>query len=138
MNRTMGLLVLVGLMLAGCGGSGAVAGPTPRVFFVEVKDGATVSSPVQVKMGAENFTIEPAGQVRTGAGHLHIMVDADCLPAGQTVPKDDNHLHYGNGQMEANLELEPGTHRLCLQAADGAHVALPGDGLKQQITITVK
>ena len=41
---------------------------------VPVADGATVASPVTVKMAATNFTIEPAGDgtVKEGAGHFHI------------------------------------------------------------------
>jgi hypothetical protein len=65
------------------------------------------------------------------------MVDTDCVAAGQGVPKDETHLHYGQGQLEAELELAPGPHTLCLQAADGLHVALPGAGMTQMIAITV-
>jgi hypothetical protein len=89
-------------------------------------------------MGAVTLIVAPAGDVKAGAGHLHIMVDTDCLAAGQVVPKDDTHLHYGKGQMEAELVLPPGTHTLCLQAADGAHIALAGEGMTQRITVTVK
>jgi hypothetical protein len=126
------LLPLV-FVLASCATSA-----TPRVSFVEPKDGATVSSPLHAKMAAENFTVEPAGAVSSGHGHLHIMVDTDCVPTGQAIPKDDAHQHYGQGQTEADLQLAPGTHTLCLQAADGAHVALEGEGLRNKITVTVK
>jgi len=116
------------------------AGSTPqaRVFFTEPMDKMTVSSPVKVTMGAENFTIEPAGTVKEAAGHFHIMVDTDCVEVGQVIPKDDTHLHYGKGQTEAQLTLSPGSHTLCLQAGNGAHIALPGNGLTQKITIEVK
>ena len=67
-----------------------------------------------------------------------IMVDTNCTPVGEVVPTDDTQLPYGQGQLEADLELSPGTHTLCLQAADGAHVALAGEGMTQKITITVK
>lgn len=40
--------------------------------------------------------------------------------------KDDTHLHYGQGQSEAILTLPSGVHKLCLQAGNGAHIALPG------------
>ena len=110
----------------------------PRVFFVAPTDGATVSSPVHVKFGAQNFTVEPAGQVRPNAGHLHLAIDRDCVPAGQVFPTDATYIHYGKGQMETDLTLSLGRHTLCLQAADGAHVVLGGDGLHQTITITVK
>ncbi|MEZ4662493.1 MAG: DUF4399 domain-containing protein [Caldilineaceae bacterium] len=54
---------------------------------------------------------------------------------GETIPRDDAHLHFGQGQSETMLMLAPGVHTLCLQAADGIHVAL---GLTDQITITVE
>ncbi|MEZ4863792.1 MAG: DUF4399 domain-containing protein [Caldilineaceae bacterium] len=110
----------------------------PHVFFIEPQDGVTVTSPFSVTMGVENFTLEPAGEVTAGAGHLHITVDGDCTPAGEPIPKDETHIHFGNGQSEATLALAPGEHTLCLQSADGAHVALPGAHVTQMITVTVE
>ena len=106
------------------------------VSFVEPATGATVTSPVKVKMQATNFTIEPAGEVKPGAGHFHIIVDAagGCLPPGEVIPNDATHLHYGKAQTEAELMLAPGSHSLCLQVGDGAHTALD---LTDTITITV-
>jgi hypothetical protein len=80
-------------------------------------------------MQAENFIIEPAGVRNPGAGHLHIIVDAECSIANQDIPKDETHLHFADGQLEADLELAPGTHTLCLQAGDGYHTALWGEGM---------
>lgn len=131
------ILALFCLTLAACGSNGG-SNAEWRVFFTNLNDGDTVDSPVTVQWGAENFTIEPAGEVKEGAGHLHIMVDVDCVAAGQIVPADDNHLHYGKAQTEATLELTPGEHTLCLQAADGAHAALAGDGATQIVRITVR
>lgn len=124
------------LVLSAC--SAGASGANGSVSFVDLKDGAAVSSPLLVKIAADNFTVEPAGEVKAGHGHLHITIDGDCIAAGQVVPKDDTHLHYGQGQVEATLELAPGAHTLCLQAADGAHIALPGDSLTQKINITVQ
>jgi len=109
-----------------------------RVFFTNLSDGATVSSPLKVTMAAENFVIQPAGEIVDGSGHLHILVDTDCTPVGEVVIKDDTHLHYGQGQLEAKLTLSPGQHTLCLQAANGAHIALPGAGMTQKVTVTVQ
>lgn len=109
-----------------------------RVFFTNLTDGATVSSPLKVAMGSENFVVQPAGDIVDGTGHLHILVDADCTPVGEVVIKDETHLHYGSGQLEAELTLTPGQHTLCLQAANGAHIALPGVGMTQKVTITVQ
>lgn len=116
----------------------ACAAPEPQVSFSAPQNGATVSSPVPVKFAAQNFRIEPAGAVNTGAGHLHVMIDTPCVPAGQVIVNDDTHKHFGKAQMEAEITLTPGKHTLCLQAADGGHTALPGAGMTQQISITVQ
>lgn len=136
-TRSVFALALL-LLVVGLSTGAAHAAAQARVFFTSPRDGATVTSPVKVTMGAENFVVEPAGKVKAGAGHLHIMVDTDCVAAGQVVPADAAHLHYGKGQLEASLALSPGTHTLCLQAADGAHIALAGAGMTQKITLTVK
>lgn len=130
----VGLMLTIGLLLVGCGGSSE-----PSVRFSEPREGASVSSPVRVVMAAENFTVEPAGDgaIHDGAGHLHIMVDTPCVEAGQTIPKDETHLHFGDGRTETELDLSSGMHTLCLQAADGAHTALPGEGMTHTISVTV-
>lgn len=125
-------------LVAGLTAYAAPAAGQVRVFFTSPRDSATVTSPVKVTMGAENFVVEPAGKVKAGAGHLHIMVDTDCVASGEVMPADAAHLHYGKGQLEAELALSPGTHTLCLQAADGAPIALAGTGMTQKITLTVK
>ncbi len=130
-TATVSLFLLI-LLLAACGG-----GNEAKVSFQSPEDGQTAVSPVHIVMQAENFTVEPAGEVNSGAGHLHIMVDVPCLPPGEAIPKDDNHRHFGDGSTAADLELASGTHTLCLQAADGAHVALDGAGMTQTISVTV-
>lgn len=148
MKRVAVALALMCLLALGaCGDnedSGALEGSpaaSPEeaeasVSFTSPEDGDTVANPVKVKMEAEGFTIEPASSgVREGAGHLHIMVDTECVPEGEVIPNDETHKHYGMGQTEAELTLAPGKHDLCLQAADGAHVALP---ITSEISITVE
>jgi hypothetical protein len=54
------------------------------------------------------------------------------------IPNDETHRHFGDGSTEADLELSPGRHTLCLQAADGAHIALEGAGMTHQINVTVE
>lgn len=107
----------------------------PSVHFASPEDGATVTDPVHVEMMAVNFTIEPAGEVRAGAGHFHIMIDVPCVTPGEVIPSDENHLHFGQGQTSAELELAAGEHTLCLQAGNGEHVALD---LTDTISITVE
>lgn len=115
------------MLAAACSGGASVSIASPE-------DGATVESPVSVSMEANGFSIEPAGSVREGAGHFHLMVDASCLAAGQVIPEDAEHLHFGDGATETEVDLPAGEHTLCLQAGDGAHTALP---LTDRVTITV-
>ncbi len=110
----------------------------PIAAFVSPTHGMTVTSPFSVTMSVENLTLEPAGEPKAGSGHLHITVNGDCTPAGEVIIKDDTHLHYGQGQSEATLTLPTGEHMLCLQAADGAHIALPGLYATQVITVAVQ
>lgn len=136
MKKFLGLIFLtvaLAAILAAC-----ATPATPQVNFTAPQNNATVSNPVKVKWAAQNFRVEPAGAVNAGAGHLHVMVDTPCIAGGQVIVNDDTHKHYGKAQMEADLTLTPGIHTLCLQAADGAHIALTGAGMTQQITITVQ
>jgi len=98
-----------------------------KVFFVNLKDGQKVKSPVKVEMGVSGIALDTAGLIRQASGHHHILIDAgDSLTAGTVVPKDSLHLHFGNAQKLAELKLAPGTHRITLQYADGIHRSYGG------------
>lgn len=111
----------------------------PRVYFVEPEDGATVTSPVELEFGAENFTIEPVGdgEIHEGAGHYHIGVDADCLEPGIVIPEAAPWVHFGDGSNQIEMQLPPGETTLTLQIGDGEHRTLEAEGLCQSITVTV-
>jgi hypothetical protein len=110
----------------------------PRVFFVGLEDGATVPLTVALQFGAENFTIEPVadGAIHHGAGHYHIGLDTDCLPAGEIIPTADPWIHFGDGSSAIEVTLTPGEHRLVLQVGDGEHRTLPDPGLCHVVTVT--
>jgi hypothetical protein len=76
--------------------------------------------------------------VRAGAGHLHILIDTPFIAAGQTIPQGGAYIHLGKGAREAELTLAPGEHVLRLQYANGAHIALDGEGYRATIKVTVK
>jgi hypothetical protein len=50
------------------------------------------------------------------------LVDAELPPLDQPIPSDFNHLHFGAGQTEAEVELTPGAHTLQLLFADKDHI----------------
>ena len=110
---------------------------SPSVRFVQPTDGETVSSPLKVVMAATGLVVEPSGEIHQGAGHFHILVDTDFVPAGEVIITDEQHLHFGGGQLTTSLDLAAGEHILRLQFADGAHIALEGDAYQDMIVITV-
>ncbi|MFI5154766.1 MAG: DUF4399 domain-containing protein [Chitinophagales bacterium] len=93
-----------------------------KVFFVNLKDGQKVKSPLKVEMGVSGIKLDTAGPIVAGSGHHHLLIDAgDSLASGTVVPKDSTHLHFGKAQKEATVNLSPGKHKLTLQYADGIH-----------------
>lgn len=107
------------------------------VHFVSPADGARLNSPVEVEMAAEGVEVVPAGTMREGTGHMHILVDAPFVLPGNVIPSDDQHIHYGDGSTTATLVLPPGEHVLRLQLADGAHRAFEGGEYRDVITVEV-
>lgn len=114
-----------------------------KVAFIDPQANASVKGPlkdgkveVKVKMGAEGIEVKPAGEVVPNSGHHHLLLDAEPAAAGQVVPKDDTHLHFGKGETETTVALTPGSHTLTLQFADGIHRAY-GPQLSASIEIEV-
>lgn len=117
----------------------AKGAPAKKIFFVEPKDGAVVTSPLKIKMGVKGMKVCEAN-IETKdkkCGHHHLLIDKAAIPAGQVVPKDEMHLHYGKKQTDAEIALTPGKHTLTLQFADFAHLSY-GEEHSAAITVEVK
>lgn len=110
----------------------------PVVYFIEPIDGATVNNPVVVKFGLKNFGVAPAGIERDNTGHHHLIIDMPLPDLKQPVPADANHIHFGAGQTETQLELKPGKHTLQLLMGNQVHIPHAKPIHSEVITITVK
>lgn len=112
-----------------------------RVFFENLTDNQTVPTHFQIRFGAENLQVKPAGTdiENKSAGHFHILIDdpMQSTPEGDIVPSDEAHIHYGKGETETFLTLPPGKHTLTIQFADGAHRSY-GKALAATIIVEVK
>ena len=108
-----------------------------QVFFKWPKDGSTVGSPVFIDMGLEGMIVEPAGKVKSGYGHHHLLINQKFWPERSVIPTSDTTLHYGQGQTDASIELDPGTYILSLQFADGVHASY-GETMSATIKINVE
>jgi len=138
MRSTISLFLLAGMMSFFAQAAIVFEPPKGKVTFAAPKDGATVSSPVKVVMSS-TVKLRPAGEDPQDhhTGHHHLIIDSAPIAAGQVIPTDDKHVHFGKGQTETELKLAPGEHTLMLQLADGAHRSY-GPALSETIHITVK
>ena len=125
--------ILAALVLAALAGGAAAQ----SVDFTEPKNGAVVSSPFKVKFAVTGMEVKPAGSMDNNTGHHHLIINGDSMKVGESIPFDETHLHFGKGQTETDVTLPPGTYKLTMQFANGAHQSY-GPGLSKTITVTVK
>ena len=134
----------IGVVLAAIGSAAAQqrGGPTAApagasVYFIGLKDGATIAPKTVIHFGLRGMGVAPAGSDRVNAGHHHLLVDTDLPPLDQPIPNDFNHLHYGAGQTEAEVTLPLGTHTLQLLLGDNEHVPHDPPVMSRPIKVTV-
>ncbi len=138
---------LAGSVLSGA----ALAGETPsppgaRQYIFNLKNGDTVSSPVLVIFGLRGMGVAPAGVDKPNTGHHHILLDRPPVGQGEdgaeefnnSLPADENNIHFGGGQTETMLELAPGEHTIQLLLGDKDHIPHNPPVYSEVITITVK
>jgi hypothetical protein len=126
-SRVMTLLVLV--LFVGCAGQtggGSISSSTAGKALAIVKPAtlSNVSSPLQVCMATNGYTVEPAKKgVNPGKGHHHLIIDTD-IPADLSKPvaKDDTHIHMGDGSTCKTINLAKGQHTITALFAQGNHV----------------
>ena len=139
----MRILLILILIICSCSpkvDSVKTEGPqnqSTKIFFKNLNEGDTVTSPFVVEMGVSGMTIKPAGEVQAGTGHHHILINRLFMNYGEIIPMDEQHLHYGKGETIAELDLPKGTHQLTLQFANGMHMSY-GKQFSNTITIHVK
>ena len=126
-SRVMTLLVLV--LFVGCagqtgGGSTSSSSAGKALAIVKPATLSNVSSPLQVCMATNGYTVEPAKKgVNPGKGHHHLIIDTD-IPADLSKPvaKDDTHIHMGDGSTCKTINLAKGQHTITALFAQGNHV----------------
>jgi hypothetical protein len=128
-------VLVAALLLTGC--TGMKASTEKSVWFVEPRDGSTVGSPFKVVFGVKGMAVEPAGEIKADSGHHHLLIDLGPMNAGEAIPVDATHLHFGKAQTEAEVTLPPGKYKLTMQFANGAHVSY-GPAMAATIEVTVK
>ena len=108
------------------------------VAILSPRNGDIVSSPVKVVFDLQGMTLVPAGDPTPNSGHHHLLVDVPAPDLGQPIPKDAQHLHFGQAQTEVEITLPPGPHTLQLLLGDSNHVPQNPPLLSSPISITVQ
>lgn len=122
------------LTISGCASTMA---PSQAVSIVEPADNAVVPTTFKVRFGIKGMDVAPAGDIVANSGHHHLLINLDSVPAGESVPFSDKHMHFGKGQTETDVTLPPGAYKLTAQFANGAHQSY-GAPMSASIQITVK
>jgi hypothetical protein len=142
-GRTIMRNILLAAALLAAGPALAQGTPAPEgaeVYFVNLQDGATVTSPVTVVFGLRGMGVAPAGTEKENTGHHHLLVnetlEGDELT--ESLPADENHVHFGGGQTQTTIELPAGQHTLQLVMGDHFHVPHTPPVMSERITITVE
>lgn len=116
--------------------------PSPEgaeVYIISPKDGETVGKTFTVQFGLKGMGVAPAGIDLPNTGHHHLLIDAKELPSESLpMPMTPSLMHFGKGQTEVTLTLEPGKHRLQLVLGDHLHIPHQPPVISEEITVTVK
>ncbi len=110
------------------------------VYFINLKDNETVTSPFKIQFGLAGMGVAPAGVEKDKTGHHHLLIDTKLSDeeAKAPLPMDKQHVHFGGGQTEAMLTLPPGQHTLQLVLGDWTHIPFSPPIISPVITVTVK
>lgn len=110
-----------------------------EVYFITPQNGDIIEGPVKVQFGLKNMGVAPAGTDQKNTGHHHILIDLNELPdMTKPLPANEHIVHFGGGQTETTLNLEPGQHTLQLLLGNFAHIPHDPPVMSGKIIITVK
>ncbi len=111
---------------------------TAEAYFTNLQNGASIETPYRATFGlAGGWGLAPITSPVAGkSGHHHLLVNRDLpLDFKRALPFNDQYIHFGKGQMETLLMLEPATYTLRLLLADDKH--LPHFVYSKPLKITV-
>ena len=108
------------------------------VYFINIKNGDSVKSPVFIQFGLSGKGVAPAGVPMENTGHHHLLINVNNLDLSKPIPASKSHLHFGGGQTEASIDLPLGEHQLQLIFGDMYHIPHSKPLISEKITVIVK
>lgn len=135
--RTLATSFATTALVLGITGCASTMAPSQAASILEPANNAVVPTTFKVRFGIKGMDVAPAGDIVANSGHHHLLINLDAIPAGESVPFSDKHMHFGKGQTETDVTLPPGVYKLTAQFANGAHQSY-GKAMSKSITVTVK
>lgn len=136
------VMLSVALTLACFGAAraqGKPAGKDTVLYFVWPQNGAVIKGGFWCRFGLRGMGVTHAGDDFKNSGHHHLLIDVtEPLNPNEPIASDKSHLHFGAGQTEARIELQPGKHTLQLVLGDAAHYPFDPPVVSEKITVTIK
>tara|TARA_X000001036_G_scaffold5982_1_gene5379 strand:+ start:934 stop:1323 length:390 start_codon:yes stop_codon:yes gene_type:complete len=108
-----------------------------KVYFINLEDGDSVESPFLVQFGLSGMGIAPAGFEKSNTGHHHLLINVDDIDFKKPIPSSSNHIHFGGGQSEAVINLDPGKYSLQLLLGSFTHTPHNPPVISEKIKIEV-
>ena len=108
-----------------------------KVYFINLQDGDILKSPFLVQFGLTGKGIAPSGVDIENTGHHHLLINVDEIDYSLPIPSTSQHLHFGLGQTETNLDLPSGRHKLQLILGDKYHIPHRPPLVSEIIEVTV-
>ena len=141
--RLAPLVLTVFFVLAAlpCASYGIEPSPAPKgaeVYFISPANGAYLPRKFTVRFGLHGAGIAPAGIDVPNTGHHHLLINADPMPdLSLPLPTSDQVRHFGKGQTETEIDLEPGSYTLQLILGNYLHIPHQPPVTSGTITVTV-
>ena len=108
-----------------------------KVYFINLEDGDILQSPFLVQFGLSGKGIAPAGIDVQNTGHHHLLINVDAIDYYSPIPSSSQHLHFGLGQTETELNLPAGKYQLQLILGDKYHVPHQPPVISNKIQVIV-
>lgn len=114
-----------------------IANAEQNVYFINLKDGDKLESPIFIQFGLSGMGVAPAGTNREGTGHHHLLINVDDIDISRPIPSSSNHIHFGGGQTETTIDLPSGVYTLQLLLGNMSHIPHNPPVVSEKITIEV-
>ena len=115
--------------------------PGAKVYFINIKDGDTVSNPVLIQFGLKVMGVAPAQIRMENTGHFHLLINKPLIQIDLNRPLEPNDpriKHFDNGETELLAKFPAGVYKLRIVFGNFNHMTHNPPVMSDEITIKVE